>query len=245
MPSLTTKAENNSIRENVYRVIKENIASLQLAPGTAMSTQELAAKLQVSRTPVREAFIRLQKEDLVEITPQKGTMVSHIDLARAEKERFIRESLETAIIPLFMQNYTAVNLKELELLIEKQKASFAGLKPLEFIAYDNLFHQRFFGIAGQDLSWDVVATTNPHYNRLRVLTVQNAATFDGAVRQHEVMMELIRRRDTAALQRELIDHVRKIIAEKDALVDLYPAYFAPAPREMTLGLTPGSHPGRP
>ena len=134
MPSPTNKAQDNSIRENVYRVIRENITSLQLAPGTTVSTQELAAKLQeqiaidmnVSRTPVREAFIRLQKEDLVEITPQKGTMVSRIDLTRAEKERFIRESLETAILPLFLQNCTEPDLKELELLIEKQKACFAG-----------------------------------------------------------------------------------------------------------------------
>ena len=60
MPSPTNKAQDNSIRENVYRVIRENITSLQLAPGTTVSTQELAAKLQVSRTPVREAFIRGQ-----------------------------------------------------------------------------------------------------------------------------------------------------------------------------------------
>lgn len=61
MPSPTNKAQDNSIRENVYRVIRENITSLQLAPGTTVSTQELAAKLQVSRTPVREAFIRRRK----------------------------------------------------------------------------------------------------------------------------------------------------------------------------------------
>lgn len=234
MPSPTNKAQDNSIRENVYRVIRENITSLQLAPGTTVSTQELAAKLQVSRTPVREAFIRLQKEDLVEITPQKGTMVSRIDLTRAEKERFIRESLETAILPLFLQNCTEPDLEELELLIEKQKACFTGLKPLEFIALDNQFHQRFFELAGQDLSWDVVASTNPHYNRLRVLTVQNAATFDGAVRQHEVMMDQIRRRDIDALRRELTDHVRKIIAEKNVLLQLYPDYFATAQQEMKL-----------
>ena len=161
-------------------------------------------------------------------------MVSRIDLARAEKERFIRESLETAILPLFLQNCTELDLRELELLIEQQKACFTGLKPLEFIALDNRFHQRFFEIAGQDLSWDVVAATNPHYNRLRVLTVQNAATFDGAVRQHEVMMDQIRRRDIDALRRELTDHVRKIIAEKDGLVQLYPDYFAVPQREMRL-----------
>ena len=58
MPSPTNKAQDNSIRENVYRVIRENITSLQLAPGTTVSTQELAAKLQVSRTPVREAVFQ-------------------------------------------------------------------------------------------------------------------------------------------------------------------------------------------
>jgi len=64
---------------------------LQLKPGTAMSTQEIADKLHVSKTPVREAFIRLQREGLVEIFPQKQTVVSRIDLKRTAQERFIRE----------------------------------------------------------------------------------------------------------------------------------------------------------
>lgn len=235
MPSPTNKAQDNSIRENVYRVTRENITSLQLAPGTTVSTQELAAKLQVSRTPgAGGVHPPAERGSGGDHARQKGTMVSRIDLTRAEKERFIRESLETAILPLFLQNCTEPDLKELELLIEKQKACFTGLKPLEFIALDNQFHQRFFELAGQDLSWDVVASTNPHYNRLRVLTVQNAATFDGAVRQHEVMMDQIRHRDIDALRRELTDHVRKIIAEKNVLLQLYPDYFATAQQEMKL-----------
>ena len=224
----------NPLRKHVYKEIEKAILDGVFEPGYSLTEGKLSAELGVSRTPVREAFIRLQKEDLVEITPQKGTMVSRIDLTRAEKERFIRESLETAILPLFLQNCTEPDLKELELLIEKQKACFTGLKPLEFIALDNQFHQRFFELAGQDLSWDVVASTNPHYNRLRVLTVQNAATFDGAVRQHEVMMDQIRHRDIDALRRELTDHVRKIIAEKNVLLQLYPDYFATAQQEMKL-----------
>ena len=221
-------------QDYAYDRMKHAIISGVFPPEKLLVERELCEMLGVSRTPVREAFIRLQKEDLVEITPQKSTMVSRIDLTRAEKERFIRESLETAILPLFLQNCTEPDLKELELLIEKQKACFTGLKPLEFIALDNQFHQRFFELAGQDLSWDVVASTNPHYNRLRVLTVQNAATFDGAVRQHEVMMDQIRRRDIDALRRELTDHVRKIIAEKNVLLQLYPDYFATAQQEMKL-----------
>lgn len=223
---ITTRAENNSIRENVYHVIKTNIAKLQLAPGTTMSTQELAEKLNVSRTPVREAFIRLQKEDLVVIAPQKNTMVSLIDLVRAEKERFLRESLEVAIIPLFMEKFTSADLHELDKLLVKQKACYDADDSLTFLSYDNLFHKVFFDVAEQDLSWETITNTNSHYNRLRVLTTRNKETFYGAVCQHEVMLQYIRADNTDALRKELLNHVQKINIEKTGLLEQFPDYFA-------------------
>lgn len=226
MSPLTTRAENNSIRENVYHVIKTNIAKLQLAPGTTMSTQELAEKLNVSRTPVREAFIRLQKEDLVVIAPQKNTMVSLIDLVRAEKERFLRESLEAAIIPLFMEKFTNADLHELDKLLVKQKACYDADDSLTFLSYDNLFHKVFFDVAEQDLSWETITNTNSHYNRLRVLTTRNKETFYGAVCQHEVMLQYIRAGNTDALRKELLNHVQKINIEKTGLLEQFPDYFA-------------------
>ena len=60
----------NSVQDAVYQVLRDAIMSLRLEPGTVMSTQEMANKLNVSRTPVREAFIRLQKESLVDTIPQ-------------------------------------------------------------------------------------------------------------------------------------------------------------------------------
>lgn len=226
MSPLTTRAENNSIRENVYHVIKTNIAKLQLAPGITMSTQELAEKLNVSRTPVREAFIRLQKEDLVVIAPQKNTMVSLIDLVRAEKERFLRESLEAAIIPLFMEKFTNADLHELDKLLVKQKACYDADDSLTFLSYDNLFHKVFFDVAEQDLSWETITSTNSHYNRLRVLTTRNKETFYGAVCQHEVMLQYIRAGNTDALRKELLNHVQKINIEKTGLLEQFPDYFA-------------------
>ena len=92
MPSPTNKAQDNSIRENVYRVIRENITSLQLAPGTTVSTQELAAKLQVSRTPVREAFQTLEAEGLIELRMNRGAIVKTID------EKYITDHYEMRIL---------------------------------------------------------------------------------------------------------------------------------------------------
>ncbi len=67
-----------SIQTLVYEELKKNIISMKLEPGQTMSTQEIATRLGVSRTPVREAFLRLQSEGLVEMIPQRETMVSRI-----------------------------------------------------------------------------------------------------------------------------------------------------------------------
>ena len=80
-----------SIQTLVYEELKKNIISMRLEPGQTMSTQEIATKLGVSRTPVREAFLRLQSEGLVEMIPQRETMVSRIHIRRVDQEKFIRD----------------------------------------------------------------------------------------------------------------------------------------------------------
>lgn len=225
MSPISSRTENNTIRENVYLVIKKSIAELKLAPGTVMSTQEIAERLNVSRTPVREAFIRLQKEDLVSIAPQKGTMVSRINLARAEQERFIRESLELAIIPLFLDQYSQADIQRLQQMISLQQQCLAEKNLTEVVHYDNLFHKVFFDVAGQNLSWETIINTNSHYNRLRMLTVRDEDTVAGAIRQHEILLQLVGQKDVEALRREFISHVQKINVEKLGLQKLYPDYF--------------------
>ena len=117
-----SKSES-SVQSAVYNALKNNIMTLQMKPGTVMSTQEVAKKLDVSRTPVREAFIQLQRDGLVNIFPQKETIVSRIDLSKVEQERFIRESLECANLELVVEKFTRKDISELELNIERQRAT--------------------------------------------------------------------------------------------------------------------------
>ena len=131
----------NSVQDAVYQVLRDAIMSLRLEPGTVMSTQEMANKLNVSRTPVREAFIRLQKESLVDIIPQKETIVSRIDLKRVLQERFIRESLELAVIDPFLEKCGPENLAVMKRLVEKQKEAMKAGESVELINQDNLMHR--------------------------------------------------------------------------------------------------------
>ena len=61
----------SSVQEMVYRTLRDKIVSMELKPGTIISTQEIADSMSVSRTPVREAFIRLQREELLDVAPQR------------------------------------------------------------------------------------------------------------------------------------------------------------------------------
>ena len=85
-------------RDYALRTIKDNIVKLQLAPGSQISENELAAELQLSRTPVREALIELSKVKIVEVYPQKRSMVSLIDYELVAAARFMRYILECAVV---------------------------------------------------------------------------------------------------------------------------------------------------
>jgi DNA-binding FadR family transcriptional regulator len=84
----------------VYRALRDAIIATDLEPGQRISENELAERLAVSRTPVREALIRLRDERFVQIVPQLGTFVTRISAAAVQDAQFIRESLECAAVRL-------------------------------------------------------------------------------------------------------------------------------------------------
>ena len=128
----------SSVQEMVYRTLRDKIVSMELKPGTIISTQEIADSMSVSRTPVREAFIMLQREELLDVAPQRSTMVSKINMDRVYQERFIREALEIEAMQKFVEVATAESLNRMRRNIEKQmflicKGKFTNpsLSPLE------------------------------------------------------------------------------------------------------------------
>ena len=81
----------------IYDALRDAIVGVALRPGQVISETEMAASFGVSRTPIREALIRLADEGLIDIYPQAGTFVSRIDLAAVREAQFVRQTLETAV----------------------------------------------------------------------------------------------------------------------------------------------------
>ena len=87
-------------KEYAYRVLKDNIMSLELKPGELLSESDLSEKLNISRTPIREVIMRLKGEHLIEVKPQAGTYVSLIDKEIIEEAIFMRSLLEKEVLNL-------------------------------------------------------------------------------------------------------------------------------------------------
>src|SRR3954452_5033883 len=97
--SLGARASTRA-RDHVYVKLREAIVTAELEPGRQLSENELAARMGVSRTPIREALVRLRDERLVEIAPQLGTFVARISDRQLADAQFAREALECAAIRL-------------------------------------------------------------------------------------------------------------------------------------------------
>ena len=117
-----SKHKNENNRAYTYRVLKENIMRLNLKPGESISEIELSEALDVSRTPVREAIVKLSEEKLVDVFPQRGSFVSKINLNLVEEAVFLRELCEKKILEIACKDPVSDSLiTELEKNIEYQK----------------------------------------------------------------------------------------------------------------------------
>ena len=146
---LFEKAPNETVREYAYRVLYENIMSLKLPPGTAMSEQELSGILHVSRTPVREAFIRLSQKGLLEILPQRGTFISKIHTEQLAEFRFFRVTLERAIVELACQDFPDPWRTKLEFCIFEQGKFITSKDAEKFFKSDNTLHSLLYEGCGK------------------------------------------------------------------------------------------------
>ena len=218
----------SSVQEMVYRTLRDKIVSMELKPGTIISTQEIADSMSVSRTPVREAFIRLQREELLDVAPQRSTMVSKINMDRVYQERFIREALEIEAMQKFVEVATAESLNRMRRNIEKQYAAIAEQRYIDFLELDNAFHQAAFTETHEDLGRSIVQQMNGHYDRIRLISAWEGQIVSAAMQEHERYVDYIERKDTARARKLLRTHLQALCVQEEILLTNWSEYFSDA-----------------
>jgi DNA-binding GntR family transcriptional regulator len=213
------------LNDVTYSQIREDIMNMNLEPGTDVSVQKLSERYGVSRTPVREAVVRLQQSGLVEIYPQRKTVVSQIDLQRVREEWFIRTSLEAAVVDEFIRKCSELVADTMLELVTKQKKYLDKEHFREYYMKDNRFHELIFETAGEALAWRTIEDTSSHFNRMRLLHGKMNGVQQEALDQHEKMVIAARKRDSDAMRILVKEHSNNLLNQITIMSKLYPQFF--------------------
>jgi len=223
--SSVIKRENLSTRDFVYKTLKKRIIELGLIPGSKISEQEIASELSVSRTPVREAFLKLSQDDLLEIYPQIGTTVSKIDLDLVEEGRFVRENIERGVAREACYKLDEDQFFKLESNITMQELCLKKGTYQRLFELDDEFHRLLFEGCNKLRTWKMIRQMNSHFDRLRFLRLVSNLEWTGLVSQHRDIYKYIRNGEEESCEDLIIAHLNLVNYEKDELKSTYPNYF--------------------
>lgn len=211
-------------RDYALRVLKENIVNLEIAPGSQISENELSAALGISRAPIREALSELEKVKIVEIQPQKKTSVLLIDPALVEEARFMRSTLEDAVIGEVCMQRTEQDLFRLEENLTLQDLAFRSNALDQVMIKDNEFHRYFFEISRKPEIYQLMQTLQIHFDRVRNLTLHTIIDRK-ILEEHEAIFRCIRERDVENARIRLRAHLERVQVDSSVVRKAYPQYF--------------------
>lgn len=222
MPSQMSK---NTTSKTIYYNLREEIINLHLAPGTSISEKELSEKYSVSRTPVREALVRLAQEGLVNIYPQRGTVISLIDLSAVEEGRFLREHLERAVVKEACKEFSKENIIALEMNLKLQEMYIENKDYKKLFETDEQFHKIIFEGSNKSRIWNSIGDASTEFQRIRVLRLTANSDWDNIYQQHKEIFEAIKNKDGDVAEKIMEDHLKMVIFDEDQVMKTYPDYF--------------------
>lgn len=204
-------------------ILRSRIISNDLIPASRLSEAEIAREYEVSRQPVREAFITLHNEGLLEIRPQRGTIVRKIDYEAVLDARFVREAVEADIVKLLVREPDSALQRELDKQIKAQRKA-ADESAQAFMVLDELFHRTLAEAAGKTKAWSYIETIKLQMDRVRFLTI-SAFPIQTLIAQHQDIVDALIAEDGSAAEQSMRTHLREILQTLPPVQAMYPEFF--------------------
>ena len=221
---VTQRQQGESGRSYALRTIKENIVRLELAPGSKVSESEIAAGLGLSRTPVREALQELSRERIVEIYPQRGSIIALVDYTLVDEARFMRQCLESGVAVVLAQRAQSMNLSSLRENLELQEYYLRSGNLDKLLELDNQFHQELYRLAGYENCYRMMAGMYLHFDRVRWMATQSVNQ-EPCVEDHRAIYQAIVEGNSREAAEAVREHLMRYRVDETKLRREYPGYF--------------------
>lgn len=222
---IEARQAGETAKEYAYRVLKENITTLELEPGSTLNDMEISQMIGISRTPVREAIIKLKEEsDIIEIFPQRGMRIALIDTDIVQEVRFLRMTLEKAMVELACDMAREEDFVWLEENLTLQEFYLKNNLIQKLLDLDNALHRKMFSICRKDLIYRMSQGLSIHYDRVRNM---EATTIHGhkTVEDHRNLVKAIRNKDKELAKKIMEEHLDRWLMNEQTLRKQYPQYF--------------------
>jgi DNA-binding GntR family transcriptional regulator len=209
----------------IYSELRAELVSLQRRPGEPVSEAEIALFYGVSRTPVREAILKLADEGLVEVFPQSGIFVSRIPLAALPEAIIVRRALEATTAQMAAERATASQILALHSILERQREANAEKDREAFHQADEKFHATIAEVAGYPGIWTLIQQVKVHVDRYRRLTLPQQGRIPRVIAEHEAIMNAIEAHDPSGARTAMERHLENLLSNISTTQNINPEFF--------------------
>ena len=216
--------ESRSIGAQLHRVLRAAIIRGDLVPGQAISEIDMGRRFAISRQPVREAFIKLGEERLLEVRPQRGTYVRKISVKEVLDARHLREIIEVSIVREVTERRQPALIKALRKIVTQQTAVKTG-DSRGFLALDEELHRTLALNAGREYAWRVIESIKAQMDRVRFLSYDFSLARSALVSEHAAIVDAIESGHPDRADREMTKHLRGILTTLPPIAERFPEYF--------------------
>jgi GntR family transcriptional regulator, rspAB operon transcriptional repressor len=211
--------EEYRLPQRAYHIIRLAVRDLILPPGKAILEREMSEILQMSRTPVREALVRLEMEGVVRLIPRRGFIVEPIEKEDLKEVYEIVEALDGLAIELATSKITDAELDNLDAIITEQEEELVKRNLTRWAVLDDLFHAAIIDYAKNKRLSAVIDSYSDQCYRARLFTIKNRPIPLHSIVEHKAIVSCMRAKDGAAASMLMKSHRRRAQREILAALD--------------------------
>ena len=206
-----------NLASKVYGALREAIVRGDFDPGEALTEHDLCRRFGVSRTPVREALAKLERDGLVRVVSKKGAFVRTVSHDEIRELYEIREALEALVVRLAAPRLVGTDLADFERRFGALQARGMGAPLLDVRALGEEFHQYLGKHAGNAKLLEMLGAIREQIQSVWTMSIMAPRRVPGLIREHLALIQALRRGQAARAERVMIQHVRRV---RDAIFRL-------------------------
>lgn len=209
----------------IYEKLRTGILYLKREPGAELNLADLCEEFDVSRSPVRDAIVRLREDGLVDLRPQRGCRITRIDLGLADEEMFLRKSLEKGVLSRCMDSLKRSDMARMDYYIQLQREAVENEDREGFLTAMESIYEVLYASAHLVRTWELVQCETGNYQRLRVLMLEGEGALGRYIDDEVRLVDALKAGDAelaVSIDEEGLSFTRE---QLDAIVDSHPEYF--------------------